>query len=184
MSSKTDIFVKNLELSQDIENYIEKKTSRLDRYLKQIEEKRIDLTFVKTARKPANRFVAQITLRGRGFILRAEERSTDIKTAVDQVLDKIERQIERYKGKKYRSRTGTAPASELLKEVNDEQEKPLIARRKKFGLIPMDELEAIEQMNLLGHEDFFIFFNANTNAINVLYKRRDGSYGLIEPEIG
>jgi len=184
MSSKTDIFVKNLELSQDLDNYIEKKTSRLDRYLKQIEEKRIDLAFVKTARKPASRFVAQITLRGRGFILRAEERSSDIKTAVDQVLDKIERQIERYKGKKYRSRNGTVPVSELLEEVNDEQEKPLIARRKKFRLIPMDELEAIEQMNLLGHEDFFIFFNANTTAINVLYKRRDGSYGLIEPEIG
>jgi len=184
MSSKTDIFVKNLELSQDLDDYIEKKTSRLDRYLKQIEEKRVDLAFVKTARKPTSRFVAQITLRGRGFILRAEERSSDIKTAVDQVLDKIERQIERYKGKKYRSRNSTAPASELLKEVNDEQEKPLIARRKKFRLIPMDELEAVEQMNLLGHEDFFIFFNANTTAINVLYKRRDGSYGLIEPEIG
>lgn len=184
MSSKTDIFVKNLELSQDIENYIEKKTSRLDRYLKQIDEKRIDLAFVKTARKPANRFVAQITLRGRGFILRAEERSSDIKTAIDQVLDKIERQIERYKGKKYRSRNDATPTSALLKEVKEEQEKPLIVRRKKFGLFPMDELEAIEQMNLLGHEDFFIFFNANTNAINVLYKRRDGSYGLIEPEIG
>jgi len=184
MSSKTDIFLKNLELSQDTENYIEKKTSRLDRYLKQIDEKRIDLAFVKTARKPANRFVAQITLRGRGFILRAEERSSDIKTAIDQVLDKIERQIERYKGKKYRSRNDAMPASVLLKEEKDEQEKPLIVRRKKFRLIPMDELEAIEQMNLLGHEDFFIFFNANTNAINVLYKRRDGSYGLIEPEIG
>jgi len=184
MSSKTDIFVKNLELSQDIENYIEKKTSRLNRYLKQIDEKRIDLAFVKTARKPANRFVAQITLRGRGFILRAEERSSDIKTAIDQVIDKIERQIERYKGKKYRSRNDATPASVLLKEVEEEQEKPLIVRRKKFGLIPMDELEAIEQMNLLGHEDFFIFFNANTSATNVLYKRRDGSYGLIEPEIG
>ncbi len=184
MSSKTDIYVKNLELSQDLNDYVDKKTSRLDRYLNQIDEKRIDLTFVKTAREPINRFVAQITLRGRGFILRAEERSSDIKTAVDQVLNKIERQIERYKGKKYRSQSGAIPVSELLKEVSDNQQKPLIARRKKFRLIPMDELEAIEQMNLLGHEDFFIFFNANSNAINVLYKRRDGSYGLIEPELG
>lgn len=184
MSSKTDIFVKNLELSQDLNKYIEKKTSRLDRYLNQINEKRIDLAFVKTARKPANRFVAQITLRGRGFILRAEERSSDIKSAVDQVLDKIERQIERYKGKKFRSRSRAIPTSDLLKEIIDDQEKPLIARRKKFKLFPMDEFEAIEQMNLLGHEDFFVFYNAHTNAINVLYKRRNGSYGLIEPELG
>jgi len=184
MSSKTDVFVKNLELSQDLNDYIEKKASRLDRYLNQIDEKRIDLAFIKTAREPANRFVAQITLRGRGFILRAEERSFDIKTAVDQVLDKIERQIERYKGKKYRSRNGATPTSELLEEISYDKEKPLIARRKQFRLIPMDELEAVEQMNLLGHEDFFIFFNAYTNAINVLYKRRDGSYGLIEPELG
>lgn len=184
MSSKTDIFVKELELTQDLNEYIEKKASRLDRYLNQIDEKRIDLAFLKTAREPENRYVAQITLRGRGFILRAEERSSEIKTAIDQVLDKIERQIERYKGKKYKNRNGAVPTSELLKEKRDVQEKPLIARRKKFRLIPMDELEAIEQMNLLGHEDFFIFFNAYTNAINVLYKRRDGSYGLIEPELG
>ena len=184
MSSKTDIFVKDLELSEDLNDYIEKKSSRLDRYLNQIDEKRIDLAFLKTAREPENRYVAQITLRGRGFILRAEERSSDIKIAVDQVLDKIERQIERYKGKKYKNRNGAVPLSEILKEKKDTQEKPLVARRKKFRLIPMDELEAIEQMNLLGHEDFFIFFNAYTNAVNVLYKRRDGSYGLIEPELG
>jgi len=184
MSSKTDIFVKNLKLSQDLNDYIEKKASRLDRYLNQIDEKRIDLAFRKTAREPANRFVAQITLRGRGFILRAEERSSDIKTAVDQVLDKIERQIERYKGKKYKSRNGAIPTSELLEEISSDKEKPLIARRKKFRLTPMDELEAVEQMNLLGHEDFFIFFNTYTNTINVLYKRRYGSYGLIEPELG
>ena len=60
----------------------------------------------------------------------------------------------------------------------------MIARRKKFSLVPMDELEAIEQMNLLGHEDFFIFYNIGNNAVNVLYKRRDGTYGIIEPELG
>ena len=64
------------------------------------------------------------------------------------------------------------------------EEEPVIARRKQFTLIPMDENEAIEQMKLLGHEDFFVFYNVNTNAINVLYHRRDGSYGLIEPQLG
>ncbi|MDO9545290.1 MAG: ribosome-associated translation inhibitor RaiA [Pelolinea sp.] len=184
MSLKTDIFVKDLDLTQDIRDYIDKKVFRLDRFLNQIDETRIDLAFVKNAREPNNRFVAQITLRGRGFILRAEERSSDIRSAIDRVLEKIERQIERYKGKKFKTKSGAVPASELLQEDKEEQQTPLIIRRKKFRLSPMDELEAIEQMNLLGHEDFFIYFNADTNVVNVLYKRRDGSYGLIEPELG
>lgn len=184
MKNKVDIFVKDLELTKDIKEYIDKKIPRLDRYLDKIDETRLDLTYAKTAREASNRFVAQITLRGRGFILRAEERSGEIKPAIDLVMDKIERQIERYKGKKYRSRAGATPASKLLGEDNVEEAQPLIARRKKFTLVPMDEMEAIEQMNLLGHEDFFIFYNANTSSINVLYKRRDGTYGIIQPELG
>lgn len=184
MSSKTDIFVKNLDLSDDLHDYVEKKTNKLDKFLNTIDEKRIDLAFNKNAREPENRFVAQITLRGRGFILRAEERANEVKSAVDNVLEKIERQIERYKGKKYRSRNGSASLSETLIEDISDEAVPLIARRKNFRLAPMDELEAVEQMNLLGHEDFFIFYNANTSAINVLYKRRNGTYGLIEPELG
>ena len=167
-----------------LNDLVEKKVDRLDKFLNNINEKRIDLAFIKTAREPDNRFVAQITLRGRGFILRAEERASDVKTAVDRVLDKIKRQIKRYKGKKYRNRGGAVPTSSPLSKKEVEQTHPIIARRKRFLLIPMDELEAIEQMNLLGHEDFFIFYNANTSGINVLYKRRDGTYGLIEPEIG
>jgi putative sigma-54 modulation protein len=182
MSAKIDIFVKDMNLSDDIRDYVDKKVIRLVRHLKQIEEIRIDLASAKTARDPNCRNVAQITLRGRGFILRAEERSSDIKSAIDSVLSKIERQIERYKGKKYKTKSGAVPASELLQERDEEkQQAPLIVRRKKFNLSPMDEIEAIEQMNLLGHEDFFLFINADSNTLNVLYKRRDGSYGLIEP---
>jgi putative sigma-54 modulation protein len=184
MKDNVDIYVKNLDLTDDLKDYINKKVPRLERYLDQIDETRIDLAYSKTAREPENRFVAQITLRGRGFILRAEERADEIKPAIDMVMDKIERQIERYKGKKYRSRAGAKPAKDLLKEEDVEAEEPLIARRKTFHLVPMDEMEAIEQMNLLGHEDFFIFYNANANAINVLYKRRDGTYGIINPELG
>jgi len=184
MSSRTDIYIKDMELTQELNEYIEKKADKLDRFLNNIDEKRIDLAFVKTAREPDKKFVAQITLRGRGFILRAEERSVDIKSAIDQVLDKIERQIERYKGKHYNNRSGSPSTADLFEVEYEEEEEPLIARRKKFTLHPMDELEAIEQMNLLGHEDFFIFYNADTSSINVLYKRRDGSFGLIEPELG
>lgn len=184
MDKKVDIYTKEMDLTGEIREYVEKKAERLYRFLEKIDETRVDLSHVKTARESNNRFVAQVTLRGRGFILRAEERAEEIKAAIDLVMDKIERQIERYKGKKYRSRAGAIPASELLTQEVEEQVQPLIARRKKFMLVPMDELEAVEQMNLLGHEDFFVFFNINTNSINVLYKRRDGSYGIIEPELG
>jgi len=185
MAKKVDIFTKEMDLTKEIKEYVEKKVDRLYRYLDKIDETRVDLAYVKTAREANNRFVAQITLRGRGFILRAEERADEIKAAIDLVMDKIERQIERYKGKKYRSRAAAKPVSEVLSEqTTTEEAQPLIARRKKFTLVPMDELEAIEQMNLLGHEDFFVFYNAKTNSINVLYKRRDGSYGIIEPELG
>jgi len=180
---KIDIFTKDMELTDEIRDYINKKTTRLYRYLNNIDEIRVDLTHAKTAREATNRFVAQITLRGRGFILRAEERAEEIKAALDLVLDKIERQVDRYKGKRSKARTSAPPISDITAEGISEPVEPLIARRKKFALVPMDELEAIEQMNLLGHEDFFIFYNAETNSINVLYKRRDGSYGIIEPEL-
>jgi putative sigma-54 modulation protein len=185
MDKKVDIYTKEMDLNSEIKDYVDKKAERLYRFLEKIDETRVDLAHAKTAREANNRYVAQITLRGRGFILRAEERADEIKPAIDLVMDKIERQIERYKGKKYRSRAGAVPTSELLAtEVEVEEALPLIARRKKFTLVPMDELEAVEQMNLLGHEDFFVFYNTNTNSINVLYKRRDGSYGIIEPELG
>jgi putative sigma-54 modulation protein len=184
MNDKVDVFVKNMNLTDDLKEYIDKKIPRLDRYLDQIDETRIDLAYVKTTREADCRFVAQITLRGRGFILRAEERAVEIKPAIDMVMDKIERQIERYKGKKFKNRVPVPEAEEMMVEEEVDETQPMIARRKTFTLAPMDEMEAIEQMNLLGHEDFFIFYNAQTSSINVLYKRRDGTYGIIQPELG
>ena len=187
MSEETEIFVKNMTLTEDLENYVTKKTKRLQRYLKSIDEIRVDLSYAKTAREVENRLIAQVTLRGKGFILRAEELSEEINSASDMVMDRIQRQIERYKGKKYLKRPeGSETTEPFSLEETEEAETAtgVIVRRKTFTLIPMDEREAIEQMTLLGHEDFFIFYNANTNKINVLYRRRDGSYGLIEPEIG
>ncbi|MBN1372001.1 MAG: sigma 54 modulation/S30EA ribosomal C-terminal domain-containing protein [Anaerolineaceae bacterium] len=101
----------------------------------------------------------------------------------------MQRKIERYKGKRTRGRGDGVSAAEIAIPIAEGEEEeaeaqPIIARRKTFTLVPMDELEAIEQMSRLGHEDFFIFYNANTSAINVLYQRRDGSYGLIEPRMG
>lgn len=190
MTLEVEVYGRNLEITDRMRDYVDKKVSKLDRYLPGIEEARVDLAYVKSARSAADRQVAQVTVRGKGFILRAEERADDIFAALDTALDKMTRRIERYKGKRYRGRGDGRSAADLVMEFVEEEEEesgelgPVIARRKRFLISPMDELEAIEQMSMLGHENFFIFFNANTEAINVLYRRRDGTYGLIEPEIG
>lgn len=186
MTLDVEISVRNMELTDRVHDYVVKKVSKLDRYLSGIEEARVDLAQAKSARNASDRQVAQITVRGKGFILRAEERSDNIYSAIDTAHDKIQRRINRYKGKKYRTRYDVPeyePVEPIVEEAEVE-ETPVIARRKRFSLVPMDEMEAIEQMAMLGHENFFVFFNANTSTINVLYKRRDGSYGLIEPDVG
>ncbi len=180
-----DILVhgRNIEVTPRLQSYIERKVERLDRYMPDILEIRVDLAEEKTNRMGKGQ-IAQITLRHvRGPILRAEERTTDLYGAVDAVVDKIYRQIERFKGKRRRrgdseAFSGYETAVELAEE---EFEPPMVIRRKHFSADPMHEEEAIEQMELLGH-DFFAFVNANTGTINVVYRRRDGRYGLLEPE--
>ncbi|MBP9675783.1 MAG: ribosome-associated translation inhibitor RaiA [Anaerolineaceae bacterium] len=187
MDTKLVINVKNMELTDRVEEYIKKKTPRFERLLPDIESTKFDLSFAKNARNRADREIAQITITGKNFVLRTEERDVDIITAIDRAVDKMQRQIERFKGKRSRGRGTGVPASEVVtpSPVDDEPEiKNVIVRRKTFTLVPMDENEAIEQMALLDHEDFFIFYNVNTNSINVLYQRRDGDFGLIEPSIG
>jgi putative sigma-54 modulation protein len=188
MALEVEIYGRNMEVTERIEDYVTTKVSKLDRYLQGIDEARVDVAYVKSARSAADRQVAQITVRGKGFILRSEERADDIFSAFDTALEKMQRRIERYKGKRNRGRGDGRSAAEVVPEEIYEEESnelgPVIARRKRFFLVPMSEFEALEQMDLLGHELFFVFYNANTNAVNVLYKRRDGTYGLIEPEVG
>jgi putative sigma-54 modulation protein len=188
MSVNVDIFAKNMEISERVSEYVTEKAGKLDRYLPDIDEVRVDLSIVKSARSAADRQVAQITIHGkRGYTLRTEERSEDLYMSFDRALDKMQRQIERYKGKRERSRGDGLSAAEVATVVQSSVEKPTvqtdIIRRKRFKLVPMDEYEALEQMNLLSHEEFFVFCNVKTRAVNVLYHRRDGTYGLIETEI-
>jgi len=186
MSPELDVQARNMEVTDRINDYIEKKASKLDRFLPAIEETRVELSFEKSARSAADRHVAQITVRGKNLLLRSEERADDIFAAFDTALDKIQRQIDRYKGKRYRGRgdgrsaADVAPMPEMEIETDEEE---VIVRRKKFALIPMNEAEAIEQMKLLGHDNFFIFFDADANKVKILYRRRNGTYGLIEPEV-
>ncbi len=188
MATKVDVQARNIRLTERIRSHVEQRAAKLDRYLPLIEQADVELTHHQSARSASDRNVAQITVRGKGLILRTEERSDEILTAFDTALDKLHRQIDRYKGKHYHSRgdgQSIADAAEETLELEDTDKlPPIIARRKQFRILPMNELEAVEQMNLLGHDNFFIFYNAETSRIDVLYRRRDGSYGLIEPEIG
>lgn len=189
MANKIEILARNMRLTDNTREYVDKKAAKLERYLQEIDEIRVELSYVKTARSALDRQVAQVTVRGKGFILRTEERADDVHAAFDTALDKMQRQIERYKGKHYRGRGDGRSAAEVAEgeewPVDETGELlPLIARRKKFELVPMTEDEAVEQMKLLGHDNFFVFFNAEQNSIQVLYRRRNGTYGLIEPVVG
>ena len=186
MAVEVEIYARNLELGDHLKDYVTKKASRLDRYLNEIDHVRVDLNFIKSARSAKDRHVAQITVRGHRALLRVEERSDDITAAFDAAIDKMQRQLERFKGKHFHGRGDGRSASEvvLVPAETEEEERQVVARHKTFDLIPMNEAEALEQMKLLGHDNFFIFFNIETNSINVLYHRRDGTYGLIEPKVG
>ena len=113
MALAVEIYGRNMEITERIKDYVTKKVSKLDRFLTGIDEARVDLAFVKSARSASDRQVAQITVRGKGFILRSEERSEDIYAAFDTALDKMQRRIERYKGKHYRGRGDGKSAAEV-----------------------------------------------------------------------
>ncbi len=176
----------NIDITPRLRSYVEKKTGRLDRYMPNLSTVHVDLTEENT-RSAIDRQVAQVTIRdNRGTILRAEERSSDMFAAIDQVVDKLYRQIHRYQGKRKRKwrNGGEEPiVGEPLpiEEVVEEDAEQKIVRYKRFPVHPMTPDEAVEQMELLGH-DFFVFFNMEEEGINVLYRRHDGNYGLLQPE--
>jgi putative sigma-54 modulation protein len=186
MSIGVEILTHGIEIPDRLKEYVEKKAKKLDRYLNEIETVRVELSEGKSSRNVKDRNSIQITVRGHGILMRVEERGEDIFKVYDSAIDKMQRQLERYKGKHFHARGDGRTAAEVIplpvEEITDDS--PVIARHKTFELIPMSEAEALEQMKLLGHDNFFIFYNIESNSINVLYLRRDGTYGLIEPRIG
>ena len=188
MEPQVTIYTRNMTLRDDTEAYVNKKVQKFIRHLPIVDEIRVDLAHEKNARDANDRNSAQITLMGKKLLLRVEERASDLTAAIDLAVDKMDRQIRRYKGKNWFKKHPQAPMPDEFLDLPDydeeEELEPEIVRRKEFTLYPMDELEALEQMKLLGHENFFIFYNANTSKVNVLYKRRNGTYGLIDPEVG
>ena len=192
MTIPVTISAKGMTVNERLQAHIEKKVGKLDRYLPELRAAQLDLVVNKAARNSGDRKVAQITLQVPRTILRAEEHSADFFASVDKAVEKVYRQIERHKGRQVHSRH-MEPGQERVGEVlaNQEQatwethtdEKERVVRRKRFALSPMNEQEAIEQMASLGHESFFVFYNVDTASVNVVYRRHDGGYGLIIPEI-
>ncbi len=173
---------KNTQLSPTLRSYIERKLSKLSRHLPNIMESKVEITEEKT-KSPQQHFVVQVTVNSSGTLLRAEERGEDLFTAIDKVVAIMNRQIEHYKGKLYKKGRGSSLArGELRQEVTTTPPSKRVIKVKRFAIKPMSVDEAIDQMELLGH-DFFLFFNADTEKLNLLYRRKDGNYGLIEPEL-
>ena len=187
-----------LKVTEALENYAIKKLDRLDRYLPNIHDVRIDLAHQHNKRGE-DIVIAQITVRHqRGAILRAEEKAAgDIHIAINAAVDKMYRRIQLFKGKRRRKGreryTATLEELSMAEEipgveeyVEEYQEVPdaeaPIARRKEITVTAMNEAEAIEQMELLGH-NFFVFFNDATGSINVLYRRSEGGYGVLVPQV-
>jgi putative sigma-54 modulation protein len=178
---------KNLEITDSLKKYVEKKIGRLDRKLPDITEGRVELS-VENTRAAKDSQIAQVTLRTRQTVLRAEESSADMFASIDAVIEKMQRQIDRVKGKRTSKRAaeeGAAlPAESSVAGAEEEtiESRPRISRVKQFPMTPMDEEEAVEQMELLGHE-WYVFYNINQSQINVVYRRKAGDFGLIQPEI-
>jgi len=180
---------KNLEVEEAAQEYIRSKINKLERHLPDIGEVKVELSQEMT-KAVESRYVVQVTINSHGALLRGEERASNITAAVDNVVDVLNRQIERFKGKLYRSkrRRTPPPTKQLAADLAEPEEEATVEERREIGKVkrfpvkPMSPEEAVEQMELLSH-NFFIFFNAENERFSVLYRRGDGNYGLIEPEL-
>ncbi|WP_019243073.1 MULTISPECIES: ribosome hibernation-promoting factor, HPF/YfiA family [Bacillus] len=176
----------NIEVTPALREYVEKKVGKLERYFNNTPNANAYVNLKVYNDKTCK---VEITVPMTNLVLRAEERNTDMYAAIDMITDKLERQIRKHKTKvnrKFRA-TGTTPEVFVFEAEDEadpqdvvEAEELEIVRNKRFYLKPMDSEEAILQMNMLGH-NFFVYTNAETEVTNVVYKRKDGRYGLIEP---
>lgn len=168
---------KNIQVTDALKQHVEKRLGKMDKYFDTPPEAIVTLLVEK------ERHRVEVTIPVNGYILRGEEESMDMYSSVDQVLEKLERQM-----KKYKTRLNKKNKNMSIKDMTQssrpvlEEEAPHLVRTKRFSMKPMSPEEAIMQMNLLSH-GFFVFSNAETDEVNVIYRRKDGNYGLIELEI-
>ena len=168
---------RNIEVTEGLKSAIEEKLGKLERYFVNDTEVHVTLSVEKDRQK------IEVTIPMKGNIIRAEEVSSDMYVSIDLVEEIIERQLRKYKNKIIeRKQSGNHFNPDFLEEEVDDDEQIKIIRTKKFAIKPMDIEEACVQMELLGH-NFFVFRNAETDEVNVVYKRKERTYGLIEPEV-
>ncbi|WP_047984512.1 ribosome hibernation-promoting factor, HPF/YfiA family [Ornithinibacillus californiensis] len=180
---KFNIRGENLTVTEAIREYVEKKVGKLEKYFESplTSDVHVNLSVYNNKQR------IEVTIPMTNLLLRAEEEHLDLYAAIDLVIDKLERQIRKYKTKvnrKFRQNGSpkfvTSSLAEVIDEVEESEEEIEIVRTKRFDLKPMDSEEAVLQMDMLGHA-FYVFQNAASGDTNVVYRRKDGKYGLIEP---
>lgn len=175
---KVTVIAKNIELTSALKEIIQKKISKLDKYFEPSVEARVTLSVQKS------NHIIEVTIPFNGVILRGEESTSDMYKSLDLVEDKLERQIRKQKTRLSRKHNGSLKFAEVNDSISVDDEyydEGKLVKVKKFGVKPMSSEEAILQMDLLGH-NFFVYQDSDTNKVNVVYKRKDGDYGLLEPE--
>ena len=190
------ILTRNVDLNPEAHAYIQKKFDRLQRHMRHMTDAKIEVSWT-SARSRGGRVTAQMTLAAAGSTLRGQESGVNLFAAVDAVTDVLDRQIRRLKGRIYRSAQARKAAGRAMADDDviadadfdlDEQDEELyeqlgrVVRTKRFAMKPMSVEDAAMQMELLSH-DFFLFYNIATDEYNVVYRRSDGDYGVIEPEL-
>lgn len=169
---KVNVRGKNIEVTDALREHVEKKVGKLQRFFNELGDAQVVLSVVKDSHR------VEVTIPLNGMILRGEEATQDMYASIDLVVEKLEKQLEKYKGKLMRRLKPASPAATAQRAA---EEAFKIVRTKRFALKPMSVEEAVMQMNLLGHS-FFVFTNADTDAVSVVYKRKDGNYGIIESD--
>ena len=167
---------RNIEVTEGLRSAVESKLGKLEKYF----DKDVDINVTLSVEKDRQKI--EVTIPVKGSIIRSEQTSSDMYVSIDLVEEVIERQLKKYKNKIVdKQQNAAAFAQEYVEKDYDDDEVKII-RTKRFGIKPMDPEEACVQMELLGH-NFYVFFNSETEEVNVVYKRKGNTYGLIEPEL-
>jgi putative sigma-54 modulation protein len=174
---------KNVEVTDSLKSYAQEKLGKLDKHLHDAARLELELAVERNPSISDNQ-IAEGTIWTKGPVLRARESSADMRASIDLLVEKLERQARRYRDKRKRgpSRPNAAAPELEARPVVPDEDSPLIVKTKQFAVKPMSPEEAVLQLELIGH-DFFVFQNAESDDVNVLYRRRDGNYGLIEPQV-
>lgn len=173
---------KNIDITPALKDYVAKRVGKITKYFDGASMG--EITAILTVNK--GRHIVEVTVPINGILLRGEEATSDMYASIDLVIEKLEKQIEKYKTKLSRKlksgsfKTDLIPAATLATSTTGEEEFDIV-KTKRFAIKPMAVDEAVMQMNLINH-DFYVFANAETEEVNVIYRRKDGRYGLIEPE--